>query len=81
MAAVKDPRHLYASIIVQEEGSLIITRSELAGNLGTVGIYCNGGKVSIRECSFKDHGGIGVWMNGGPSASLILKNSIMTNCG
>lgn len=53
----------------------------MVGNAGTTGIYCMGGKVNIRECSFKGHGGIGIWMNGGPDASLILKNSNLTGCG
>jgi hypothetical protein len=51
------------------------------GNLGSIGIYCDGGRVNIRECSLRDHGGMGVWMNGGSNSSLILKNSIMKNCG
>lgn len=58
----------------------MITRSELVGSVGTIGIYCMGGRANIRECIFKDHGGIAVWVNGGPETSLILKNSTIVKC-
>ena len=80
LAAQKDIRHLFASIVVEEEGSLIITRSELIGGTGTIGIYCLGGRCNIRECIFKDHGGMAMWINGGPETSLILKNSVISHC-
>jgi hypothetical protein len=60
---------------------LILARSELIGGVGSVGVFCNGGKVNIRECSFRDHAGVGVLVSGGPETSLILKNSTISKCG
>jgi hypothetical protein len=68
-------------ITVEEEGSLVLTRSELVGGVGSIGIFCNGGRVNIRECSIRDHAGIGVLMSGGRETSLVLKNSTITGCG
>ena len=81
LAAQKDSRRLYASIVVEQEGSLVITRSDFMGSMGTVGIYNMGGKVNIRECSFKEHGGMAVWVNGGPETGLVMKNSVVSKCG
>jgi hypothetical protein len=64
-AGQKDANRLSPIITVEEEGSLIITRSELLGGLGSIGIYCHGGKVNIRECLFKNHGGIAILITGG----------------
>jgi hypothetical protein len=44
----RDPNHIFPIIAVEEEGSLILARSELIGGIGSVGVYCNGGKVNIR---------------------------------
>lgn len=43
LAAQKDANRLNACIIVEEEGSLIINKSEIIGGLGSIGIYCHGG--------------------------------------
>ena len=59
---------------------MVVTRSEFIGGAGTVAIYGNGGKLNIRECLFKDYGGIAVWANGGPDTSLVLKNSVINKC-
>lgn len=64
-AGQRDSSRLFPIISVEEEGSLILTRSELVGGAGSIGVYCNGGKVNIRECSFKNHGGIGLLITGG----------------
>lgn len=68
-------------IAVEEEGSLVLARSEVVGGVGSVGVFCNGGKVNIRECSLRDHAGVGVLINGGRETSLILKNSTISGCG
>lgn len=80
-AGQRDSSRLFPIISVEEEGSLILTRSELVGGAGSIGIYCNGGKVNIRECSFKNHGGIGLLITGGKETSLVLKNSNIMSCG
>lgn len=51
--------------MVEEEGSIVMTRCEVVGGASSIGIYCNGGKINIRESSFKNHGGIGILMMGG----------------
>ena len=77
----RDPNHIFPIIAVEEEGSLILARSELIGGIGSVGVYCNGGKVNIRQCSFRDHAAIGVLMTGGRETSLVFKNSTISSCG
>lgn len=79
LATQKDPKRLVAAIIVEEEGTLLVSRTEILGAAGTIGIYCNGGKVALRETIFKEHA-IGVLVNGSKLTSIIAKNCIFQRC-
>ena len=58
-----------------------MNRCDLQGSSGTIGVYCLGGKVNLRECSFRDHGGVALWANGAQSTSVLMKNSTLSHCG
>ena len=67
-------------IVVEEEGTLIMNRSEVRGGDGTIGIVCKKGKVIIKESIIKDHGNIGVLAIGNKATNFIMKNSTVVNC-
>lgn len=56
-----------------------MSRCELRGEIGAVGVLVKGGKVIIRESNFK-HGGIGILGVGDKHTEISVKNSIFTNC-
>ena len=80
MAGQRDTSRVYPSIVVEREGTLMITRSEVIGGSGSVGIFCEGGKVNVRECVIKDHSAVGILISGGKGTSVVLKNSVVTGC-
>jgi hypothetical protein len=52
-----------------------MSRCEIKGGIGTIGIVVKGGKLVIRESNFK-HGAIGILAVGNNKSSVIVKNSI-----
>lgn len=48
LATQKDPSKLAPSIVVEKEATLIMSRCEVRGAVGTVGILLKGGKLVIR---------------------------------
>ena len=80
LASYKNPESLVPCIVVEEKGVLIINRSELRGSEGTIGIFCKGGQVIIKESVIKDHGGAGILMIGKKRTNLVIKNSSIINC-
>ena len=48
MAGHRDASRVYPSIVVEREGTLIMTRSEVIGGSGSIGIFSEGGKIIIR---------------------------------
>lgn len=56
-----------------------MSRCEIRGGVGTIGILLKGGKITIRECNFKN-GAIGILATGNKETSIVVKNCIFSNC-
>jgi hypothetical protein len=84
MATYHNSEMALPCIVVGSRGSLIITRSEIVGGAGTVGIFSNGGKIIMKESLIRDHGISGILFcsrNPKNSTSTIsIKNSQFTHC-
>ncbi len=48
LATQKDPTKLVPAIVVEKEGTLVMSRCEVRGEIGTIGILVKGGKIIVR---------------------------------
>ena len=56
-----------------------MTRCEIKGAKGSIGVILKGGKIVVRECNFKQCG-IGILAVGNKYTDIIVKNSNFNEC-
>ena len=79
LASYQNPSSVVPCIVVEQDGTLIVNRSELRGTDGTIGIVCKGGQVIVKESVIRDHAA-GIIMIRKKKTNLIIKNSSISNC-